>query len=55
MMAPNWMFSERATNRIIARVDQGVLLSRYKYPFGECEDTQHEDTLLGGNQGKVEQ
>lgn len=55
MMALNWMFSERATNRIIARVDQGILVSRSKYPFGEYEGTQHEDTLLGGNQGKVEQ
>ena len=55
MMAPNWMFSERATNRIMPCAEQNILLSRYKYPFGRYEITQHEDTLLKGNRKKVEQ
>ena len=55
MMALNWMFSQRVTNTNITRVDPKNLLSRYKYPFTEYNATQHEDTLLGGNQGKVEQ
>jgi hypothetical protein len=55
-MALSWIFSEWATNRIMTRVDQKKsLLSRYKYPFGVYEATQHEDTLLKGNRKKVEQ
>lgn len=55
MMAPNWKYSECKTTRNMAHMTPKIHQLTYKYPFGEYEGTQHEDTLLGGNQGKVEQ
>ena len=55
MMAPNWKYSECKTTRNMAHMTPKIHQLRYKYPYGELKTTHIEDTLLKGNQEKVEQ
>ena len=55
MMAPNWKHSERKTTRNMTHMTPKIHQLRYIYPYVGHKYNHIGDTLLKGNQEKVEQ